>query len=73
MESVFHYKNGLYFKRNEDHSVTIRQTKIDYVYETTSTFEVTIDENDWALIVSSVSKSGEENGRFYEALKWHNE
>lgn len=27
----------------------------------------------WASIIASVSAKGEESGRYYEALKWHND
>lgn len=72
MEKGFHYKDGLYFRRNEDHSVTIKQMKRNHVDETEASFEVTIDENGWASIIASVSKDGEGDGRFYKALEWHN-
>jgi len=68
----FHYKNGLFFKRNEDNSVTITQIKENNVNCKEILFETTIDENGWASIIASVSKSGETNGRFYKALEWHN-
>jgi len=69
----FRYKDGLFFKRNEDNSVTIKQMKESNVDCKDVIFEATIDENGWASIIASVSKSGEINGRFYKALEWHNE
>jgi len=72
----FHYKDDLYFKRNKDHSVTIKKLAITYGMGEAAyngvIFEVTIDENGWASIIASVSKAGESNGRFYDALEWHN-
>ncbi len=72
METGFHYKDGLYFRRNEDNSVTIKQMKCNHVDEKESIFEVDIDENGWASIIASVSNLGESNDRFYKALEWHN-
>jgi hypothetical protein len=72
MQEGFHYKDGLYVRRNKDHSVTIKQMKRNHVDETEALFEVTIDENGWASIIASVSKDGEGDGRFYKALEWHN-
>ena len=68
----FHYKDGLFFKRNEDNSVTIKQMKENHVDCKEVIFEVTIDENGWASIIASVSKGGEIDGRFYKAIEWHN-
>lgn len=68
----FHYKNGLYFKRNTDHSVTITQMASNRSDEKQITFQVIIDECSWASIISSVSASGEGNLRYYKALEWHN-
>ena len=73
MDGYFHTSNGLYFKRNEDHSVTIKQMKTPFVNETEVVFETTIDENSWASVIASVSASGEDNLRFYKALEWHND
>lgn len=73
MEKGFHFRNGLYFRRNEDRSVTIKQMKRNHVDETEASFEVTIDENSWASIISTVSNGGETSDRFYKALQWHNE
>ena len=33
--------------------------------------DIRISSNEWASIVSSVSKLGEADGRFYQALKFH--
>jgi hypothetical protein len=69
----FHYKNALFFKRNTDGSVTIRQMAKNHVDCKEIAFEVTIDQNGWASIVSSMSVKGESDGRFYKALEFHNE
>jgi hypothetical protein len=66
----FHYKDGLYFIRNKDNSVSI--VKINDGDESQPTFTTTIDEHGWASIISSVSAMGEDYGRYYDALKWHN-
>lgn len=72
MENGFHYKNGLWFTRNADHSVTITQMKTAMADEKEVLFKTTIDENGWASIIASVSSRGESDGRFYKALEWHN-
>lgn len=68
----FHYKDGLYFKRNADRSVTITKAKTPMVDGKEIAFETTIDEFGWASIIASVSELGEDNLRFYKALEWHN-
>ena len=74
MEQQYHYKNGLWFSRSEDGSVKIKQLKNNGKDgETEVLFEVTVDENCWASAVSSMSKKGESDGRFYKALEFHNE
>lgn len=73
MQKGFHYKDGLWFKRNQDCSVTITQMKTAQADETEILFKTTIDDNGWASIISSVSKQGEADGRFYRALEWHNQ
>jgi len=35
--------------------------------------DVRIPANEWASIIASVSAQGEENGRYYKALEWHND
>lgn len=73
MEKGFHWQDGLYFKRNEDHSVTITQMKSNNGDEKEVVFSTTIPENGWASIIASVSAKGEVDGRFYKALEWHNQ
>lgn len=71
MIKEFHYRDGLFFRRNEDNSVTIGKldnSKDENVFNVIAT----IDENGWASIISSVSVMGEDFGRFYDALDWHN-
>lgn len=73
MKAGFHYKDGLWVRRNEDHSVTITKMATAMANEKEVAFETTIDENGWASIIASVSSKGEGDGRFYKALEWHNE
>jgi hypothetical protein len=35
--------------------------------------DVRVPAEHWASIIASVSAKGEEGGRYYEALKWHND
>lgn len=64
---AFHAKDGWYFERQPDGSVQIWQTDGDG-----RDHEVIVTAETWASIVASVSLGGEENGRFYEALAFHN-
>ena len=67
---MFHYRNNLYFARQPDGSVVI--TKMERSGDVDLTiFSATIDANGWASIVASVSKGGEENGRVYQAQRFH--
>ncbi len=55
----FHFKDGVYFRRNKDASVSIliaKDGKADAEIER----EITIDKDSWASIISSVSELGEE-------------
>ena len=71
---MFHYKDGLFFERQDDGSVNIIKTS-DQKEPTADNvvFRTSVDSNGWASVVASVSKGGEENGRYYEALAFHNE
>ena len=77
---MFHYKESLYFGRKKDGSVRMvkfpsSQEKWPNAdaerYELKPEFDIVIDTNAWASIVSSVSVGGEDNGRFYIARKFH--
>jgi hypothetical protein len=67
----FHVKDGLYFKRNKDNSVTVYQTA-DEGRSDEIIFERTIPDTVWASVIASVSKNGEENNRWFTAMIWHN-
>lgn len=68
----FHQRNGLFFRRNADNSVTIRKMVSDSNTETEVLFEQTIPDTEWASVIASVSEGGEMDGRYYKALEWHN-
>ena len=67
---MFHAKDGWFFQRNEDGSVSIIHNPSSSPDQGKAP-DVTIDASVWASVVASVSRSGEENGRFYEALRFH--
>lgn len=81
---MIHWKENIFFGRREDGSVRILAFTsppkffpvADAIYDTTDAsfsvcFDKTIDADSWASIVSSVSKGGEANGRFYTAKAFH--
>ena len=67
---MFHWRNGLSFGRMPDGSVLISKTELSGESEI-ETFRAIIDPNGWASIIASVSKGGEDDGRFYEAMRFH--
>ena len=70
---MFHYRDGLSFGRLHDGSVVIVKTDRSTITdgEEFEIFRIVIDPNNWASIVASVSKGGEEHGRFYQAQRFH--
>jgi hypothetical protein len=68
--SKFHWKDRVFFERTEDGSVKVT---LGGDWDVPGYDLFTIDRNAWASIVASVSDKGEDNGRFYEALKFHGE
>lgn len=78
---MFHYKDNIFFGRKADGSVRIvafnkppaTWPNVDTVYdvEAYARFDVTIDPDSWASIVSTVSLGNEIDGRFYSARKFH--
>jgi len=63
---MFHTKNGLYFNRNDDGSVTIIKN-YNAIPDSRKIFEEIIDADTWASVIASMSKSGEGDNRFYIA------
>ncbi len=61
----FHYKDGWYFQRCQDGTVAIHHRDV------TIPILLEIDKDSWASIVASVSKRGEEDGRYFKALDFH--
>ena len=68
---MFHVKDGLFFERIEDGSVRIVQRK-DAKDESPIVFETVIEKDPWASVIATVSKLGENYGRFFLAEKFHN-
>lgn len=78
---MFHWKNEIFFGRRENGDVRIIKFKehpIDWpdpekIYHSSDVdFDQTIPANSWGSIVASVSLLGEEGGRWYEAMNFHN-
>lgn len=63
----FHSKDGWYWERTPEDGVLIQleTPQGNIIAEHRLTAEA------WASIVASVSRRGEESGRFYEALEFH--
>lgn len=76
---MFHWQNGIYFGRRKDGSVRILKFEAfkhdwpdaDGEY-TEAVMDLTIPANHWGSIVASVSHAGEEGGRWYQAMDFHN-
>jgi len=66
----FHLRDGLFFKRLDDENIRIRKYKTAHFKETEIIFEMIIDKNSWASIVSTVSKFGENGTSYFEALRF---
>ena len=72
---MFHAHDGWFFGREPDGSVKIQKRVSAYddaplVVE--GVFQANMVNNEWASIVASVSRGGEEHFRFYAAEKLHN-
>ena len=65
---MFHVSDGLYFERLDDGSVRVskQDSKNGEVI-----FTNTMDADSWASVVSSMSKGGEIDNRFYSAREFH--
>ena len=67
---MFHYKDGIFFKREADGSVTVikRVTAHD---DAEIIAEFNIDVDGWCSIIASVSYTGETSEKWTEANKFH--
>ncbi len=77
---MFHYRDNLFFGRNNNGSVRVLKlpnppaggrASVDGCYPE-AIYDISIDTHGWASIVASVSHAGEEGGRYNEARKFHN-
>lgn len=69
---MFHAKNGLFFKRNWDNSVTVIKTNDGkQPSETNVVCNGTLKENEWASAVCSVSAEGETAERWNQSRQFH--
>jgi hypothetical protein len=68
---MFHVTNGLFFERLTDGSVRLIK-RVSHQENAPVLFEYTLNPNQWASVIASMSYWGEENEGFYRALKFHN-
>ncbi len=70
---MFHVSNGLFFKREENGSVTILKTdgKEPANDGSNVAFQETLDENVWCSAVATVSAGNEHDLRWYAAKEFH--
>lgn len=76
---MYHWQNNIFFGRKGDGSVRILKfssppkiwpsAEEDYP---DAEIDLTIPDNYWGSIVASVSHAGEANGRWYDAMEFHN-
>jgi hypothetical protein len=83
---MFHWQDNIFFGRRKDGSVRVlkfNQEQWDWIKSESNwpdvegeypsvEIDLTIPDNHWGSIVASVSHAGEENGRWYEAMEFHN-
>lgn len=67
---MFHAKDGWFFTRLENGTVAIEKRK-DAKETSPIVSYATFTPDEWASIVASVSKTGEANRRFFQALSFH--
>lgn len=76
---MFHYRDNLFFGRKTSGAVRIVKfttppnewPHADSEYIVDVLFDVTIDNDSWPSIVSSVSAGGEANNGYYIAKRFH--
>lgn len=71
---MFHTQNGLFYQRATS-SGSVRIVKTNDGREPSAhnvVFDETLPGGVWGSVIASVSKLGEENGRWYQAMDWHN-
>ncbi len=67
---MFHYKDGIFFKREDDGSVTVIKRVIAHDGAEIIA-EFTIDADGWCSIIASMSDTGETSEKWTEANKFH--
>lgn len=61
-----------WWHNEQSHTVPTNDPRPDGEFRSVQVLlDIRITPEEWASIVSSVSREGEGNGRYYEALKWH--
>lgn len=72
MRDGFHWRRGLYFRRTEDGSVELTQTKHAGKSDEIE-WQRAIPVEEWPSIVAAVSHQGETGERYRAALAFHGE
>lgn len=69
---MFHVKDGLFFKRNDDGSVTVTKTTDGrQPSEVNISFSETLDEGSWCSVVLSMSAFNERPGDWHAWMRHH--
>lgn len=69
---MFHVKDGLFFRRNDDHSVTIIKTTDGKEPAGLNVeFSETVDDGSWCSVVLSASAFGERPGDWHAWMRHH--
>ena len=71
---MFHAHDGWFFERQPDRSVRVvkrASAHDDAPIVVEGVFQANASNNEWASIVASVSRGGEEDYRFFAAEKFH--
>jgi hypothetical protein len=67
---TFHFREGFYFSRATDGSVTIRVAESAHG-DAPTLREITVPENEWASVLASVCARGESGETWQEAREFH--
>jgi hypothetical protein len=69
---MYHLMNNLYFGRLADGKVRLlKLATTPDAFPAVDALDVVIDDGHWGSVVAAVSKGGEENGRWYQAMDFH--
>ena len=68
----YYWKNGWYFRRNKDHSVSIYRKNPKLPAENSPFFPIMdIPYNEWCTIIAHVSSAGNIESQYNRAINFH--